>query len=402
MPTTRGMSPPSEGWKERLATWPGTIQALWILLPAAIFALDYAKNRHNNYKIFKHVFWHVIGQEELYTAHPEQYGDINHYGPFFSLVIAPFALLPDVAGGMLWNVAMAMLLYWAIGRIGLTVERRVLLLLVCTVELLNANWSNQFNPAIAAVMLLTFADVEEGRDFRAPLWILMGAFVKIYSLAGLVLVLFARSKRTFVAGCVAWSILLLVAPMAISSPEYVLRSYQQWVEVLIAKNSLNVVLYTSQDISIPGLVRRATGLLVPGSWFFLAGFPLLLAPLVRVGQYRHRPFRILMLGSLLMFIVLFSSGSESATYVVCATGAGLWLALQEEPFRPRNVVILVAILLAGLAPTDLLSAPVRRVTNSFALKALPYAVTWLLLCWDLLSRDFGAVAPAEPEDQPKN
>jgi hypothetical protein len=375
-------------WQDRLRPRLGAVTLLWLVAPAALWALDYAKGRHNNYKIFKHVLGHVLGRQDLFAEYPAQYGDVNHYGPLFSLVIAPFALLPDVLGGGLWNISMAMLLFVAIGRMGLALERRVLLLLVCTLELLNANWSNQFNPAIAAVLLLTFADVEEGRDFRAPLWILIGAFVKIYSLGGLVFLLFARNRRAFLAGCVAWSVLLLVAPMVISSPEYVLESYRGWFEVLVTKNSANVTLFTSQDISIPGLVRRVTGQLLPGPWFMLAGLALVLAPLVRLGQFRHRSFRLLVLASILMFIVLFSSGSESATYVICATGAGLWLTQQEEPFRPRNALLLALIVLAGLAPTDLLSATVRKYTNSYALKVIPYAVTWLLLCWELLTRDF--------------
>jgi hypothetical protein len=376
-------------WQDRLRARLGAVRLLWLIAPAAIWALDYAKGRHNNYKIFKHVFGHLLGRQDLYAEYPAQYGDVNHYGPVFGLVIAPFALLPDVLGGALWNVSMAMLLFVAIGRLGLALERKVLLLLVCTLELLNANWSNQFNPAIAAVLLLTFADVEEGHDFRAPLWILIGAYVKIYSLGGLVFLLFARNRRAFLAGCVAWSVLLLLAPMALSSPEFILQSYRSWFEALVAKNSTNISLVTSQDISIPGLLRRTTGLSLAGPWPLLAGLALVLAPLLRLGQYRHRHFRLLVLGSILMFIVLLSSGSESATYVICATGAGLWLALQEEPFRPRNVVLLVLIVLAALAPTDLLTAPVRRVTNRYALKVIPYAVTWLLLSWELLTRDFG-------------
>jgi hypothetical protein len=384
------MTSPRTGWRDRLPAWRGGLRWLWLVAPAAIWALDYAKNRHNTYKIFKHVFWHLLERRPLYLCYPEQYGDVNLYGPIFGLVIAPFALWPDAAGGLLWNLAMSMGLYLAVGRLRLAPERRVLLLLVCTVELLNALWSNQFNPAVAALLLLTFAFVEEGRDFLAPLWILIGAFAKIYSAVGLLFLLFARSRRAFLAGGVAWSVLLLVAPMAISSPEFVLRSYQDWMVALVGKNLHNIALSTSQDISIPGVIRRATGLPLSGAWFYLPGLALLLAPLLRVGQYRHRAFRVLTLASLLMFIVLFSSGSESSTYVICAAGAGLWLAQQEAPFRPRNLVLLVALLLAGLAPTDLLSVPVRLATNRYALKAIPYAVTWLLLCRDLLTRDFGA------------
>lgn len=365
------------------------MSALWLLSPTVSWAVDFSRNRHNTYKIYKHVFWHLVEGRNLYLPYPGKYGDLNLYGPLFSLIVAPFAVLPDVAGGLLWNICMAALLYLAVGRLGLARERRLLVLLVCSVELMNANWSNQFNPAIAAFLLLTFASVEEGNDFLAPLWILVGAFVKVYSVVGLLFLFFAKSKKAFLAGCVTWTVVLFLAPMVISSPEYVLQTYREWFMTLAAKNSHNISLFTSQDISIPGVFRRATGLPLSGGWFYLVGIPLVLAPFLRFGQYRHRQFRILTAASLLMFIVLFSSGSESSTYVICATGAGLWLAQQEEPFRPRNALLLAALVLAGLAPTDLLSVDVRHLANRYALKAIPYAVTWLLLCRDLLTRDFG-------------
>jgi hypothetical protein len=397
------MPSPKTGWKDRLLASGVAVRALWLLLPAVSWAVDFSRNRHNTYKIYKHVCWHVLERRHLYVAYPEKFGDVNLYGPLFSLVIAPFAVLPDAAGGLLWNLLNALVLYLAVARMRLGPERALLVLLVCTVEMGNASWSNQFNPAIAAFLLLTFAAVEDGQDVLAPLWILVGAFVKLYSAVGLLFLFFARSRRAFLAGCVAWSVLLFVAPMTISSPAYILQSYQDWFSTLVHKNALNVVLYTSsQDISIPGVVRRALGLPLSGAWFFPVGIALVLAPFLRTSQYRHRSFRILTLASLLMFIVLFSSGSENSTYVICAAGAGLWLAQQERPFGPRNAVLLVALLLAGLAPTDLLSVEVRHLANRYALKAIPYAAVWCLLCWELLTRDFavGFAAASAPAVHP--
>jgi len=384
-------SPPKDG-KQRLIAWGGALRGLWLLSPMVTWAVDFSRNRHNNYKIFKYVFWHVLERRNLYLSYPEKYGDSNHYGPLFAVVIAPFALLPDALGGLLWNGFMAGLLYLAIDRMGLAMERKLLVMLVCSVDLVNANWSNQFNPAIAAVLLLTFASVEEGRSFLAPLWILVGAFVKLYSGVGLLLLLFARNRKAFLVGCVTWSAVLFLLPMALSSPEYVVQTYREWFDSLVEKNGLNVALHSAQDVSIMGAARRLTGLPLPSVWFHAVGIPLVLAPFLRVGQYRHREFRILALASLLMFIVLFSSASENATYVILGVGAGLWLAHQEEPFSPRNAFLLFCLLLSGLAPTDLLSRPVRLFVNQHALRAIPAAVVWFLLCRDLLMRDFGLAA----------
>jgi hypothetical protein len=364
------------------------LRLLWFLVPAALWALAYTRNRFNNYRIFKQVFWNVLEGRNLYLPNPAKHADLNHYGPVFALVIAPFAVLPDVLGGLLWCVAMAAIFTWAVSRLALPRQRLVLLLALCSLELWDSIWSQQFNPAVSALLLLTFVEVEEGRDFRAPLWILIGAFVKLYGVVGLLFFFFARDKKAFVAGTLTWSVMLLVLPMAISSPAFVLQTYGDWYVELVAKHAKNVILYSSSDLSLMGLVRRVSGRWIPSSWFYLVGIPLVLSPLLRVGQYQHARFRTLFLASLLMFVVLFSSGSENTTYIVCATGAVLWFVEQERPFRRRNVVLLVALLLVGIAPTDLLTKQVRELTDAYAVIALPYTVVWLLLCRDLLTRDF--------------
>jgi hypothetical protein len=388
----------------RGARWRAAVlPAAWLILPALLWAADYARGRHNTFKIYRQVFWHLVARADLYARYPEQYADVNLYGPVFGLVVAPFALLPEVLGGLLWNVSMAAILWVALRRLRLLAGLPWPVLLLVTLELLNACWANQFNPAIAALPLLTLADVEEGRDLRAPLWALLGAFVKVYGALGLVCVLFAKDRRAFLLGCVAWGAVLLAAPMALSSPGFVLEAYQGWYGALAHKSAANIQLVTAQDISLMGLVRRAAGVCIPGAWFYLAAFPLALAPLARRSQWGQPPYQRLVVASFLMFVVLFSSGSENATYVVAAAGVALWLLDRPTPPGRRELLLVGAMILAALAPTDLLSREVRRVANAHALKALPYAIAWLLVCRDLLTWDFGvprhgtgAAGPADP------
>ena len=71
-------------------------------------------HNHNNFLIFRGVFWHTIDQLPLFIHYPAEYGDMNHYGPLFSLVIAPFAVVPEWLGLIMWDVALALFLYVAI------------------------------------------------------------------------------------------------------------------------------------------------------------------------------------------------------------------------------------------------------------------------------------------------
>ena len=77
------------------------ILAIWILLATISAIKQYLIGNNNNYLIFKNVFNHTLEQKSLYATYPNLYFDHNHYGPVFSLFIAPFALFPDGVGMVL-------------------------------------------------------------------------------------------------------------------------------------------------------------------------------------------------------------------------------------------------------------------------------------------------------------
>jgi len=70
------------------------IIAVYFLLAIIAGFKQYQHHSYNNYLIFKYVYYHTIDLQNLYNNYPE-YGNSNHYGPIFSLFIAPFASLPD-------------------------------------------------------------------------------------------------------------------------------------------------------------------------------------------------------------------------------------------------------------------------------------------------------------------
>ena len=92
---------------------PRTIAVLWGVM--AVFAAIY-KGRldmHlNNFRIFRHVFFHLRDGLSLYAYYPEEYFDHNLYGPLFGVLVAPFALLPPVVGLIVWELTMCAILWW--------------------------------------------------------------------------------------------------------------------------------------------------------------------------------------------------------------------------------------------------------------------------------------------------
>jgi hypothetical protein len=239
------------------------------------------------------------------------------------------------------------------------------------------------------MIILSFTMVEDERDFYAPFWILLGTFTKVYGVVGIIFFLFSKNKTHFILGCIVWSVVLFALPMALSSPSYIIQTYLDWYHSLILKNS-QLIVSISSDLTIMGLVRKVSGHLeLSNFWFFIFGIPLLLLPLIRIKQYSSKQFRVLILASILLFIVLFSTASEHPTYIICIVGVFLWLVMQEKIFSIKNIAITFFVLmLTGLAPTYVFSKELAVFILYYALKALPCIVVWILLLWDLYTKDF--------------
>jgi len=107
----------------------------------------------NNFRIFRGVFWHTLQGTSLYGEYPLEYFDVNHYGPFFSLVVAPFALMPIPVGLIFWCIALSLTLYFAVTRSTFSSWQQMFVLWFCSETLLTSLFMQQFNIAIAAIIL---------------------------------------------------------------------------------------------------------------------------------------------------------------------------------------------------------------------------------------------------------
>lgn len=371
-------------------TNPRTLFGLWTLLAVVAGLTKIAPHRHNNFLIFRGVFWHTIQKLSLYDFYPTEYNDHNHYGPIFSLVIAPFAVVPDAIGLLGWLVVLALGMYYAVRRLPLEEGRQIFLYWFCAHELLTALQMQQFNIAIAAIIIGSFAAIEKGREVTAAFLIVLGTFVKLYGVVGLAFFFFVKRKPRFILALIGWSVVCFVAPMLISSPEYVVEQYVEWYERLAAKNGENTF-SLMQNISLLGMIRKISGsasysdLLV-----ILPGLALFGLPYLRFGQYRHLAFRYAILSSVLLFVVLFSTGSESSTYIIPFAGIALWYATSPWKRSGWDVALLVfAFVLSSLSPSDLFPRSLREAyVLPYALKALPPTLIWLRLSYELLTRDY--------------
>jgi hypothetical protein len=142
-----------------------------------------------------------------------------------------------------------------------------------------------------------------------------------------------------------------------------------------------------QDISFMGMFRR---LLhnpqlpnLPFLLFGLIGFGL---PYLKFDFYNSDKFRLLLLSSVLIFTVIFSSGSESPTYIIAFVGVAIWFIIKEESYSKLDVFLFVfALILTSLSPSDLIPRFLREnYIKPYALKALPCVLIWFKIIYEML------------------
>ena len=113
-------------------------------------------------------------------------------------------------------------------------------------------------------------------------------------------------------------------------------------------------------------------------------------PYLRIKQYANEGFRQTILASALMFICLFSTGTESSGYIIALTGVAIWFTASPWQRDKCDIALMVfAFILTSLSPSDLFPAYIRKEwVQPYALKALPVAIIWFKLCYEIMTKDY--------------
>lgn len=344
----------------------------------------------NNYLIFKNVFVNTVAENNLYLPYADRYLDNNHYGIFFSFLIFPFALLPDWAGVILWNLANASIFLFAIYKLPFSDLKKSLFAIFCLQEYITTAVNLQFNAALVGLLILSAIFVYEKKEFKSAAIIVVGFFTKIYGVVGLSQFFFVKNKLKFVLYILISVVFCFLIPMIYSSPQFVIQSYTDWSQALISKNNQNIELGGMQDISLMGFVRRIVNDASISNLTFLAfGLPLFALPYIRVKQYKHYTFQLMILASTLLFLVLFSSGSESPTYIIAVAGVMLWFVMQRERSPLSITLFFLVIVFTCFSTSDLFPRYIKNeYIIKYSLKAVPCSLVWLRITYELMVKDF--------------
>lgn len=237
------------------------------------------------------------------------------------------------------------------------------------------------------MMVGSLVMIEKRKEGWAAFFIIVGTFAKIYGIIGLALFFFVKRKWRFIFYLILWSAVALLIPLLFVSPQYLFTQYSTWIFDLSAKNTLNQFSFL-QNISFVGTIRKISAsasysdlcIIIPAILLFCSTY-------LRLRQFKNLGFRMMTLGSLMIFVVIFSSGSENSGYIIAAIGVGLWwVALPRRGTLAWTLLTMVMI--ASLSRNLFPDSIYRPYIIGYALRSIPYTAIWLHAIWQMWRTDF--------------
>jgi hypothetical protein len=367
------------------------INTIWYVIPL-IATIAKALHGANNYLIYKGVYAHTLQKTNLFDFYPNEYADKNHYGIVFSLLIAPFTLLPDWLAILAYQAAQLFGLNYAIRKLPVSEYKHNVILLFLLMEAL-ANCQNvQFNTFIAFVLVSAYVWMYNQHEFKAAFVIVLGFAVKLYGIVGLGLFFFVKNKIKFIGCLVLSSIVLYLLPLLITDFNFLNQSYSDWFVELQSKNGTNSDLTNiHQNMSAVGMVMKITQNSAFNMLYLLVpAFILQITPIIRWHLFDNKTFQMHYLATLMLFIILFNTATETSTHIIGATGVGIWWVNQPH-YKSRNMLIFIAFVffLGTISTTDLVPKYFNvEIVRKYSLKALPYLIVWCVCIYQLLLGEF--------------
>ena len=333
---------------------------------------------YNNYVVFKRSYFHLVNGSNLYMIYPTEQWDYYKYSPTFALLMAPFSHLPDLLGLAIWNILNALALFLAVRMLPISVKNQCWVLLFVVLELITSMQNAQSNGLMCGLMIAAYGCMQRNKIVWATLWLVVATYIKVYGAIGFCLFLFYPGKLKFILYAALWTVLFTVLPLIVTPWHTLVWQYQNWAWLMKADAA------DSQGVSVAGWLH---------SWFgyggkiyiTIAGMLLFLLPLARYRMYGNQVYRMLMVASMLIWVIIFNHKAESPTYIIAVAGVGIWY-FARPAMTWRTVLLWLTFIFTILATTDIFPPDIRHhYMLPYTIKAVPCILVWCALTAELMT-----------------
>lgn len=333
---------------------------------------------YNNYIIFKQSFFHLLSGKDMYILYTPEYFDLYKYSPSFALWMGALAWLPDALGLILWNVLNAIVLFYSIKMLPLGKRQISYFLLFIIIELITSLQNSQSNAMMAGLMIASFGFMERDKPQWATLLLVVASFIKIYGAAGFALFLFYPQKPRFILYAAIWTVIIAAMPLLVTPPETLLMQYQSWGRMLQEDQA------ASYGLSVMGWLNKWFGIQEGKNIVTLIGALLFFLPFTRIKMYQNQAYRLLTLGFILIWVIIFNHKAESATFIIAVCGICVWYFARPAT-KTRTTILWMAFVFVCLSATDLM-APLRKIfLEPYAIKPFACIVIWCIASGEIMT-----------------
>ena len=319
---------------------------------------------------------------DLYILYLDQHWDLYKYSPTFAAFMGAFWYLPDWLGLTVWNFLNVFVLAFAIYELPISSQKRLgFIALFALLETIVATQNDQSNALMTGLMILGLGLLDKNKIWAATLCLMLTVFIKIFGIVAFCMLLFyPKLIKKAVLSSAVWLIVLAVFPLLFVDWNQLVFLYKSWLHLLANDHS------TSIGLSVAGWLHSWFGftpkdiyVLIFGVIVFFVGYSSLL-------KNRTTENKLLTLGSVLIWVVIFNHKAESPTFVIAMCGAAIWLASKPKITKWDIGLMVFCFVFTSLSTTDLVPRDIRKsVVDAYVLKAFPLIVIWAKLIYDQLT-----------------
>ena len=334
-----------------------------------------------NYHIFQSSHFHLLGDHDLYSYHPQEHCNTYKYSPAFALLFGAMAYFPDWLGMVLWALLTPLVVFFALSSLGhLTDRQRAIFVLFLIMDYISCLKSAQTNLMVAGLLVLALDRLERRHYFLATLFIISTGFIKIFGFGAMLIFLFYPDKKRLALYSLFWIAFLLALPLLAVSPNDLLGIYRDWSLQI----SGDYEKYSG--LSIYSFIQSTTGLEISKSLILATTLGITLVTVAQFKKWDQWWFRQLTLALLLVWFVPFNHKAESPSYCIAMVGIGMWFFSNARKWPDQALMwfafFSIAFLYSDLTP--------RWIKNDYAfpysVKAFPATLLWIRIVVEMWIR----------------
>jgi hypothetical protein len=221
--------------------------------------------------------------------------------------------------------------------------------------------------------------MEKGKPWWAALMVVLTIYIKIFGIVALALFLFYPTRWKAALATICWIIVIGLLPLMVISPEQLIFLYKSWGNLLTMDHSASV------GVSFYGWLHSWFGFDVDKQLFVLAGALLFCIPMLRFKNWSNPAYRLYVLASVLIWVVIFNHKGESPTYVIAIVGIAIWYFIKQPASRTDLVLLFLALAFTSFSSTDVITPfyIAKTYVEPYSLKAVFCTIIWFKLIIDL-------------------